>query len=139
MEFVVYFCLTISVTRIVFVTLDIQLHYVSISSTAYCRKYTNISDPWRNVGFCSNSCDKSDSLMDGWYRFTGIGGDQVISSCAQALSNTPGNVTAINYNLFTCNSSINSTDYITCSGGYSVYNLRPSKGSYATRENNLLL
>lgn len=103
--------------------------------SASCPSYTNKSEPWRNVGFCSTFCNNTDiKLKEGWYRFIGIGGDQVISSCARAQNNTAGNIT--DYNLFTCNSNINYTDYITCSQGFTVYYLRPTKRTYATREKN---
>lgn len=89
-----------------------------------------ISEPWRNVGFCSSTCNKNDSnLKEGWYRFTGISGDQVVTSCANAQNNTNGS-----YNLFTCNSS--NRDFTTYSDGFIVYYLRPIKGIYATREKN---
>ncbi|KAF5898374.1 adhesion G protein-coupled receptor E3-like, partial [Clarias magur] len=98
-----------------------------------CYSYNNISDSWRNVGFCHKTVNKSDiNLVDGWYRFIGVGGDQVVASCAQANMN--GNVTI--YNLFTCNSSINYTDYTTCSGGFTVYHLRPTEKTYATRHSH---
>ncbi|XP_060755222.1 adhesion G protein-coupled receptor E3-like [Neoarius graeffei] len=97
-----------------------------------CTGYTNLSDPWRNVGFCYNSCHESDiNLTQGWYRFTGIGGDELISSCAHALNNTSGNETV--YNLFTCNSDMNDTMYMTCSEGFTVYELRPTQKYYTTR------
>lgn len=106
--------------------------YIYISSSA-CTGYTNLSDPWRNVGFCSSSCRESDTnLTQGWYRFTGIGGDELISSCAHVLNKTSGNETV--YNLFTCNSDMNDTMYMTCSEGFTVYELRPTKKSYTTRE-----
>lgn len=110
--------------------------YIYISSSVPCSNYTNISDPWRNVGFCSSSYNKSDiNLMEGWYRFTGIGGDQVVSSCAPALNNISGNKMV--YSLFTYNSTINYTSYITCSEGFTVYYLQPTERTYATREENL--
>lgn len=106
-----------------------SLHYVYVSCAAWCPDYTNRSEPWRNVGFCSSSCNMSDSnLQAGWYRFTGIGGDQVVSSCAQYK----GNFT--NYNLFACDSNIS----ITPCSGFTLYYLQPTSGTYATREKNLL-
>ncbi|XP_058236619.1 adhesion G protein-coupled receptor E3-like isoform X2 [Hemibagrus wyckioides] len=103
---------------------------ISTAQNASCPLYINISEPWRNVGFCSSTCNKSDSkLMEGWYRFIGISGNQVVTSCANVQNNTNGNVP--NYNLFTCNSNI--TYFTTCSEGFIVYYLRPTKGIYATR------
>ncbi|XP_017313096.1 adhesion G protein-coupled receptor E3 [Ictalurus punctatus] len=111
--------------------------HANIGTAQYpsCPSYTNKSEPWRNVGFCSTFCNNTDiKLKEGWYRFIGIGGDQVISSCARAQINTAGSIT--NYNLFTCNSNINYTDYITCSQGFTVYYLRPTKRTYATRHSS---
>ncbi|XP_036391771.1 adhesion G protein-coupled receptor E3-like [Megalops cyprinoides] len=54
----------------------------------FCSTYTNLSDPWRNVGFTSTSfpdfprCDSH--LSEGWYRFTGVGGDILPDVCAPA-------------------------------------------------------
>ncbi|XP_053085737.1 adhesion G protein-coupled receptor E3-like isoform X2 [Pangasianodon hypophthalmus] len=110
---------------------------ISTAQHPSCINYRNISEPWRNVGFCSISCNKSDSnLKEGWYRFIGVGGDQVVSSCASALNNKYGNITSYSYNLFTCNSSINYTDYMTCNEGFTVYFLRPTKETYATRHSS---
>ncbi|XP_058236625.1 adhesion G protein-coupled receptor E3-like isoform X4 [Hemibagrus wyckioides] len=101
---------------------------ISTAQNASCPLYINISEPWRNVGFCSTTCNKSDSkLTEGWYRFIGISGDQVVTSCANTLNNTDGTVT----NLLVCNAS--TTDFYTCSKGFTVFYLRPSKGIYATR------
>ncbi|KAK3530627.1 hypothetical protein QTP86_029557, partial [Hemibagrus guttatus] len=96
-----------------------------------CSTYKSISEPWRNVGFCSTTCNKSDSeLKEGWYRFSGISGDQVVTFCAHTLSNTDGTVT----NLLACNAS--RTDFYICSEGFTVYFLRPNKGIYATRHSS---
>ncbi|XP_040918923.1 adhesion G protein-coupled receptor E1-like isoform X2 [Toxotes jaculatrix] len=50
-----------------------------------CDGYTNITEPWRNILFASTSYPgygKGDGhLLAKWWRFTGIGGDRVISSC----------------------------------------------------------
>ncbi|KAI5089724.1 adhesion G protein-coupled receptor E3-like isoform X2 [Silurus meridionalis] len=71
------------------------------------------------------------SLNEGWYRFTSVGGDKVITSCGSTINTTSHNLTV--YNLFTCNSSISYTNYINCSQGFTVYYLRPTKQTYATR------
>ncbi|KAF7689249.1 hypothetical protein HF521_012602 [Silurus meridionalis] len=99
---------------------------------SFCPSYKTLSDPWRNVGFCSMSNTRSDiSLNEGWYRFTSVGGDKVITSCGSTINTTSHNLTV--YNLFTCNSSISYTNYINCSQGFTVYYLRPTKQTYATR------
>ncbi|KAM9454177.1 putative adhesion G protein-coupled receptor E4P [Clarias gariepinus] len=106
---------------------------ISTAQPSPCLSYKNKSDPWRNVGFCEYTQDMSDLEMEnGWYRFIGAGGDQVVSSCAR--TNTSGNVTI--YNLFMCNSNINYTEYTPCSGGFTVYYLRPTSRTYATRHSN---
>ncbi|XP_051244900.1 adhesion G protein-coupled receptor E1-like [Dicentrarchus labrax] len=50
-----------------------------------CDGYTNITEPWRNHLFKSSSFvgyPKNDAhLVNKWWRFTGIGGDRVITSC----------------------------------------------------------
>ncbi|XP_047659485.1 adhesion G protein-coupled receptor E3-like isoform X2 [Tachysurus fulvidraco] len=76
----------------------------------------------------------SDSeLIEGWYIFSGLSGDQVVPSCAPAQNITKGSVT--NYNLFTCNSSNNPTNVTSC-GGLTLYYLRPIKGIYSTRHSS---
>ena len=56
-----------------------------------CDGYTNITEPWRNRDFTSTSFTgfpKDDTnLLNHWWRFTGIGGDRVVSSC---ISNNHG-------------------------------------------------
>ncbi|TSK18104.1 Adhesion G protein-coupled receptor E1 [Bagarius yarrelli] len=96
-----------------------------------CLMYTTVSEPWRNIGFCSSTLNQTDSnLKEGWYRFNGTAGDMLVSSCAQDA--TKDRLT--NYNLFTCNSSIN--NFITCSEGFIVYYLVPTQKIYATRHSN---
>ncbi|XP_067334562.1 adhesion G protein-coupled receptor E1-like [Channa argus] len=50
-----------------------------------CDGYTNITEPWRNFLYKSSSFPgypKNDSQLVGkWWRFTGIGGDQAVSTC----------------------------------------------------------
>ncbi|KAF4075481.1 hypothetical protein AMELA_G00234910 [Ameiurus melas] len=108
---------------------------VGTAQDPYCKSYTNKSEPWRNVGFCSTFCNNTDiNLKEGWYRFVGVGGDQVVTSCAHAQNYATGNIT--DYNLFTCNSNFNYTDYITCNEGFTVYRLRPTQRTYATRHSS---
>ncbi|XP_053333596.1 adhesion G protein-coupled receptor E3-like [Clarias gariepinus] len=106
---------------------------ISTAQPSPCLSYKNRSESWRNVGFCEYTQNKNDLEMEnGWYRFIGAGGDQVVSSCAR--TNTSGIVTI--YNLFMCNSNINYTEYTPCSGGFTVYYLRPTSRTYATRHSN---
>lgn len=49
-----------------------------------CNGYTNITEPWRNIAFNVSfvGFPKDDShLLNQWWRFTGIGGDKVITVC----------------------------------------------------------
>ncbi|XP_029364695.1 adhesion G protein-coupled receptor E2-like [Echeneis naucrates] len=51
-----------------------------------CDRYTNRTEAWRNVGFTSTSFPSYPKSTDGelvgkWWRFTGIGGDRIITSC----------------------------------------------------------
>ncbi|XP_029998094.1 adhesion G protein-coupled receptor E2-like, partial [Sphaeramia orbicularis] len=50
-----------------------------------CDGYTNLTNPWRNRGFTSTSFSgfpKDDgNLVNQWWRFTGIGGDRIVTSC----------------------------------------------------------
>ncbi|XP_060716480.1 adhesion G protein-coupled receptor E1-like isoform X2 [Tachysurus vachellii] len=108
---------------------------ISTAPSQSCPAYRTLSDPWRNVGFCSSIYDKNDSkLIEGWYTFSGVSGDQVVPSCVPAQNITNASVT--NYNLFTCNSSINSTNVVSCSNGLTAYYLRPIKGIYSTRHSS---
>uniref|UniRef100_A0A3P8SFA6 Uncharacterized protein n=1 Tax=Amphiprion percula TaxID=161767 RepID=A0A3P8SFA6_AMPPE len=50
-----------------------------------CNNYTNITEPWRNKLYTSSSFSgfpKDDAHLVGkWWRFTGIGGDRIITAC----------------------------------------------------------
>lgn len=50
-----------------------------------CDGYTNITEPWRNREFTSTSLpgfpNDDANLLNKWWRFTGIGGDRVITGC----------------------------------------------------------
>ncbi|XP_023153317.3 adhesion G protein-coupled receptor E1-like [Amphiprion ocellaris] len=50
-----------------------------------CDNYTNITEPWRNKLYTSSSFSgfpKDDAHLVGkWWRFTGIGGDRIITAC----------------------------------------------------------
>ncbi|XP_030636328.1 adhesion G protein-coupled receptor E3-like [Chanos chanos] len=56
-----------------------------------CQDYRNISDPWRNVRFNSTASSAwpkiNSTLHEGWYRFTGIGGDIMAEGCSTAHHN----------------------------------------------------
>lgn len=79
----------------------------------------------------------SDSeLNEGWYTFSGLSGDQVVPSCAPAQNITNRYVT--NYNLFTCNPSIDFNNVVSCNG-LTVYYLQPIKGIYSTRKKTYIV
>ncbi|XP_051244903.1 adhesion G protein-coupled receptor E1-like [Dicentrarchus labrax] len=50
-----------------------------------CDGYTNITEPWRNRDFTSTTFpgfpNHDAKLVNSWWRFTGIGGDRVITGC----------------------------------------------------------
>ncbi|KAL2086241.1 hypothetical protein ACEWY4_017300 [Coilia grayii] len=55
-----------------------------------CEQYTNLSDPWRNTGYSSAASalwPRNDSaLQEGWYRFSGVGGDVLDYPCIRSPS-----------------------------------------------------
>lgn len=67
-----------------------------------CDNYTNITEPWRNREFKSihfPGFPKDDiKLVKKWWRFTGIGGDRVITSC---LDDNHGGTNKVLYIPFT--------------------------------------
>ncbi|XP_062388348.1 deleted in malignant brain tumors 1 protein-like [Sardina pilchardus] len=46
-----------------------------------CSNYTDLSEPWRNYNFYSFRPKTDTDLTEGWYRFTGIGGEVLSSYC----------------------------------------------------------
>lgn len=66
-----------------FIIIDIQ--YVLLFHAGSCDGYTNITDTWRNFLFKSSSFtgySKDDAaLSQKWWRFTGFGGDRVVTHC----------------------------------------------------------
>ncbi|XP_062295290.1 adhesion G protein-coupled receptor E1-like [Scomber scombrus] len=107
-----------------------------------CDGYQNITHPWRNKAFTSNSFTgypKDDvHLVGSWWRFTGIGGDRIISSCIgsslggsyypiyvpfsypTAESVTPTTGTAYTY-YSSCSSYGRTMSMALCPGGFYVY------------------
>lgn len=107
-----------------------------------CDGYTNITEPWRNRDFKSTSFQgfpKDDTnLLNEWWRFTGIGGDRVITSCTEkTLGGTnyvlyipftyPNNETvtetgtAYSSGAFGCQSKSAKVSVTFCPGGFYVY------------------
>lgn len=50
-----------------------------------CDGYANLTHPWRNRGFTSTTFSgyphDDAALVNNWWRFTGIGGDKIVTSC----------------------------------------------------------
>ncbi|XP_029913037.1 adhesion G protein-coupled receptor E2-like [Myripristis murdjan] len=108
-----------------------------------CDGYTNLTDSWRNRGFTSTSFPgfpKDDAhLINQWWRFTGIGGDMIITGCSHTYniggtsygiylsfsypiveSPTASRGTAYVYNSG-CSTYGISIDVVLCPGGFYVY------------------
>lgn len=64
--------------------MEYPFNYVLFLSGS-CNRYTNLTEPWRNRGFVSTTFPgfpKDDlTLLNKWWRFTGVGGNRVITSC----------------------------------------------------------
>ncbi|XP_078140638.1 uncharacterized protein LOC139914272 [Centroberyx gerrardi] len=107
-----------------------------------CDGYTNLTDSWRNRAFTSTSFPgfpKNDAnLPNKWWRFTGIGGDRIVSDCIGSNrggtyytvqipfsyptteSETPTTGTAYR-DVGTCNNQGFSMSVALCPGGFYVY------------------
>ncbi|KAL7845334.1 hypothetical protein AOLI_G00235260 [Acnodon oligacanthus] len=86
-----------------------------------CQCHRNLSDPWRNIGFNLSSFPYGQmydlKLKEGWYRFTGIGGDRM----------SP----------YTCNASVTAcVRNLDCGAGLILYYLVPIRGAYRTRHSS---
>ncbi|XP_036412984.1 uncharacterized protein LOC118797820 [Colossoma macropomum] len=116
-----------------------------------CQNYNTLSDPWRNIGFNSvfGGTTKDLNLKQGWYRFTGIGGDRLVHYCPRNSSTTPiylnNNSSSTQFQLYTCDALYGSTGIdcaqenistIDCGGGVILYNLSPISGLYASRHSS---
>ncbi|XP_069004737.1 adhesion G protein-coupled receptor E1-like [Embiotoca jacksoni] len=110
--------------------------------TDSCDGYTNITEPWRNRDFTSStfpSYPKDDrQLLNKWWRFTGFGGDRVITNCISVNyggtwrtifipftypaieSVTPTTGTAYGYH-GGCHGAHISVSVALCPGGFYVY------------------
>lgn len=76
-----------------------------------CDEYQTITEPWRNLDFKSTSFPgfpQNDShLVNSWSRFTGIGGDRVVTSC---IGNDRGGTANVLYVPFECPTTGNDTE-----------------------------
>lgn len=133
---------------LLFIIIDIQ--YVFLFHAGSCDGYTNITEPWRNVLYTSSSFPgypKNDlDLVNKWWRFTGIGGDRIISSChggpiagashgmnvpfsyPTTESESPTVGTA--YGDTSCNAYSFSMSLVLCPGGFYIY--KPSSHPHSS-------
>lgn len=76
-----------------------------------CDGYQTITESWRNLDFMSTSFPgfpQNDShLVNSWSRFTGIGGDRVVTSC---IGNDRGGTANVLYVPFECPTTGNDTE-----------------------------
>lgn len=108
-----------------------------------CDGYTNITDSWRNIGFTSQSFpgawNDDTKLVNNWWRFTGIAGDRVITTCsvnhyggtiymiyiASAYptneSMTPTTMDAYSYYGQGCTDIYIPVEVVLCPGGFYIY------------------
>ncbi|XP_030636324.1 uncharacterized protein LOC115817201 [Chanos chanos] len=124
-----------------------------------CNSYKNISDPSRNILFRSTSFPgwpPSDStLEEGWYRFTGVGGDVVATECPSSpcgattspLTICETTIVAIGNRLirsWLCSGTreqgwcLMAQDFLTtlvCPQGFHLYYLFPTQGRFVTKVN----
>ncbi|KAI4890193.1 hypothetical protein NFI96_031400 [Prochilodus magdalenae] len=115
-----------------------------------CQTHSNLSDPWRNIGFRSSPFpEKNDlGLKAGWYSFGGIGGDHMVYFCPYTNS-TPtlssirwsNSTISTPFQLYTCDAVYWSTGVscaqqnittLHCGGGLILYYLVPTQGLYAS-------
>ncbi|XP_049325451.1 uncharacterized protein LOC103027453 [Astyanax mexicanus] len=143
---------------------DIDKKWKKCREYDVCLTYKTLSDPWRNAGFKSTSFPgwpKNDHhIRDGWYRFTGIGGDVLSDFCVPnssgsnmslSLGSCRGTPTSsIDGYLDTCHSSCsasscgpnahcNSTDgSCACDAGFSIPDdYLPTGNSYGCSRDDL--
>lgn len=109
-----------------------------------CQNHRTLEDPWRNIGFISTSFSggpKNDlQLNEGWYNFSGVGGDRVVHYCSLSSVYSNRNSSPILYN---CSAEYWNTGVMCaehniptkdCGGGLILYYLAPTSGLYASRE-----
>ncbi|XP_030591496.1 adhesion G protein-coupled receptor E1-like [Archocentrus centrarchus] len=103
-----------------------------------CDGYTTIDEPWRNRNFSATSFtgySKNDTqFLGNWLRFTGIGGDRVVTSCVSVQTGgthvpiyvafslpTNESLTPTNGTAKGCNSLTFPVSVALCPGGFYVY------------------
>ncbi|XP_035390601.1 adhesion G protein-coupled receptor E3-like [Electrophorus electricus] len=79
------------------------------------------------------------NLQDGWYKFTGIGGDRIVYYCPHISLSSPSNEllnssrsfqSSSAFHLYTCD--INTPQLLHCGGALVLYYLTKNKGMYIT-------
>ncbi|KAL7852225.1 hypothetical protein SRHO_G00180100 [Serrasalmus rhombeus] len=109
-----------------------------------CQCHNNLSDAWRNIGFNLSLFPDWQihdlNLQEGWYRFSGIGGDRMAYYCLYDILSDDSNDFWLRYSegsanlsLYTCNASV--TDHVQnldCGAGLILYYLVPITGVYRT-------
>ncbi|KAK1803113.1 hypothetical protein P4O66_021652 [Electrophorus voltai] len=108
-----------------------------------CKSHKTLSDPWRNVAFYTTSFPNwtmnDNNLQDGWYKFTGIGGDRIVYYCPHISLSSPSNEllnssrsfqSSSAFHLYTCD--INTPQLLHCGGALVLYYLTKNKGMYIT-------
>ncbi|KAI4896444.1 hypothetical protein NFI96_023003 [Prochilodus magdalenae] len=87
-----------------------------------CQKHMVLSDLWRNIGCDHYSFGKVEEndlyLQEGWYRFTGIGGDRLTDACSTYQDCSPENIFW--------------PSILECDAGLTLYYLIPFRGMYMT-------
>ncbi|KAL7845270.1 hypothetical protein AOLI_G00234620 [Acnodon oligacanthus] len=103
-----------------------------------CFSHETLSDPWRNIGFNFTSVSgwqlNDSSLQEGWYEFSGIGGDRVVYYCLGFTFT--GNTVVLNDSSVNSDLDLNTCDvptqHIDCGGELVLYYLIPINGTYIT-------
>ncbi|KAL6482081.1 hypothetical protein MHYP_G00101610 [Metynnis hypsauchen] len=119
-----------------------QGSYVILFFLDVCLSHEILSDPWRNIGFNFTSVSgwqvNDSSLQEGWYEFSGIGGDRAVYYC---LSFTfTGDTVMLNNDSVNSDFDLNTcavpTQLLECGGELVLYYLIPSNGTYITRHSS---
>uniref|UniRef100_A0A3B4T487 Uncharacterized protein n=1 Tax=Seriola dumerili TaxID=41447 RepID=A0A3B4T487_SERDU len=78
--------LWISECQSILLTWELAQCILWLTNCCSCDQYTNRTEPWRNLLFTSSSFpgypkNVDAGLVGKWWRFTGIGGDRIITNC----------------------------------------------------------
>ncbi|XP_037399274.1 adhesion G protein-coupled receptor E3-like isoform X2 [Pygocentrus nattereri] len=107
-----------------------------------CLYHETLSDPWRNIGFNFTSVSgwrvNDSSLQEGWYEFSGIGGDRMAYYCL-SFTIADNTVVLIDCNVnsdFVLNTCEVPTQHVDCGGELVLYYLTPINRTYITRHSS---